>query len=75
MSSLTKEQRALVMLADVECLPYKDIAEVLGKPAGTIRSRLHRIHRLLRNRLESIEREKSGAVPRGKLTLRAKMAQ
>jgi RNA polymerase sigma-70 factor, ECF subfamily len=48
---LTPEQRVLVALADVEGLPHKDIAEIIGKPVGTIRSRLHRMHKLLREQL------------------------
>ena len=59
LDSLTPEQRTLVILADVENVPYKDIAEMLGKPVGTIRSRLHRTHKLIRHRLEQARR-KSG---------------
>jgi RNA polymerase sigma-70 factor (ECF subfamily) len=57
LNSLTPEQRLLVTLADIEGMPYKDIAEMLGKPVGTIRSRLHRTHKLMRSRLEKYEKE------------------
>lgn len=57
LGSLTPEQRLLVTLADVEGLPYKDIADMMGKPVGTIRSRLHRTHKLMRQRLEKLQRE------------------
>ncbi|RYG48310.1 sigma-70 family RNA polymerase sigma factor [bacterium] len=57
MNSLSPEQRLLVTLADIEGVPYKDIAEMLDKPVGTIRSRLHRTHKLIRSRLEQIRRE------------------
>lgn len=57
LNSLSPEQRLLVTLADVEGVPYKDIADMLGKPVGTIRSRLHRTHKLIRARLEQIKRE------------------
>jgi RNA polymerase sigma-70 factor, ECF subfamily len=57
LNSLSAEQRLLVTLADIEGLPYKDIAEMLGKPVGTIRSRLHRTHKLMRQRLERFEKE------------------
>jgi RNA polymerase sigma-70 factor, ECF subfamily len=58
LNSLTPEQRLLVTLADIEGLPYKEIADIVDKPIGTIRSRLHRTHKLMRQRLEQIEREK-----------------
>lgn len=45
---LKPEQKVLVMLADVENLPYAEIAQTLGVPVGTVRSRLHRAHKQLR---------------------------
>ena|SRR5689334_13201545 len=60
LSTLTPEQRTLVTLADIEGVPYKDIADMLEKPVGTIRSRLHRTHKLIRARLEQIKREQAG---------------
>lgn len=51
LDTLTDEQRMLVTLADIEGMPYQDIAEMLGKPVGTIRSRLHRTHKLMRKRI------------------------
>lgn len=48
---LTPEQRLLVTLADVEGMPHKDIADIIGSPVGTIRSRLHRMHKFLREQL------------------------
>ncbi len=57
MNSLSAEQRLLVTLADVEGVPYKDIADMMGKPVGTIRSRLHRTHKLIRSRLEQLKRD------------------
>jgi RNA polymerase sigma-70 factor, ECF subfamily len=57
LNSLSPEQRMLVTLADIEGVPYKDIAEMMDKPVGTIRSRLHRTHKLIRHRLEQVKRE------------------
>lgn len=57
LSSLSQEQRMLITLADVENMPYKEIAELMGKPVGTIRSRLHRTHKLLRGRMEQYRKE------------------
>lgn len=52
LQALTPDQRELLLMADVEGLAYQDIADRLGKPVGTIRSRLHRIHRQLRMKLQ-----------------------
>lgn len=54
LSGLSEEQRTLVILADVEQMPYKDIAELMNKPVGTIRSRLHRAHKQMRSKLERL---------------------
>ena len=52
LESLTPDQRELIELADVQQVPYNEIAEMLGAPVGTIRSRLHRTHKALRVKLE-----------------------
>ncbi len=64
LDSLTAEQRTLVILADVENVPYKEIADMLGKPVGTIRSRLHRTHKLIRHRLEQARRRNDKSFPK-----------
>jgi len=48
MSGLPPEYRAVVVLADVEEMDYRDVARLLGVPVGTVRSRLHRARRILR---------------------------
>src|SRR5436305_3636725 len=40
--SLPEQFRLAVLLADVEGFSYKEIAEILGVPIGTVMSRLHR---------------------------------
>ena len=57
LNTLSPEQRLLVTLADIEGVPYKEIAEILNKPVGTIRSRLHRTHKTIRTRLENLRKE------------------
>jgi RNA polymerase sigma-70 factor (ECF subfamily) len=69
LNALSPEQRLLITLADVEGVAYKEIAEILGKPVGTIRSRLHRTHKAIRARLEQIRRESQTQVPAGKMRL------
>lgn len=43
--------RTTVYLADVEGYPYKEIAEMMGTPVGTVMSRLHRARARLREQL------------------------
>jgi RNA polymerase sigma-70 factor, ECF subfamily len=51
LASLPDEFRAAVVLCDVADRPYEEIAESLGVPVGTVRSRIHRGRRLLRKAL------------------------
>ncbi len=51
LDELPAEFRLAVVLSDVEDLSYKEIAEIMGCPIGTVMSRLHRGRRLLKSRL------------------------
>lgn len=51
-AGLAEERRVVVVLRDVEGLSYEDIAEALGVPVGTVRSRLHRGRLDLKDKLE-----------------------
>ncbi|MCH8979770.1 MAG: sigma-70 family RNA polymerase sigma factor [Armatimonadetes bacterium] len=50
--SMTSEFRTAVVLADVEGLSYEEIAEVMQTSVGTVRSRIHRGRRQLREYLD-----------------------
>jgi RNA polymerase sigma-70 factor (ECF subfamily) len=47
-----------VVLLDVEGFAYKEIAEMLGIPMGTVMSRLHRGRKFLQKRLYDLARER-----------------
>ena len=58
LDSLPDEFRLAVLLADLEGFSYKEIAEIVGCPLGTVMSRLYRGRRLLRNKLREYARDK-----------------
>ena len=51
-AALPDYQRAMIVLYHTEGLSYEEIAEVLGLPLGTVKSRLNRARLTLREKLE-----------------------
>lgn len=52
LNRLSGEHRTVLVLKDIEGMKYEQIAEVIGVPIGTIRSRIHRARLELRDLLE-----------------------
>src|SRR5256884_9698322 len=48
LDALMEQHRAIIMLSDLEGLSYREIAEVLRIPMGTVMSRLHHARKRLR---------------------------
>jgi RNA polymerase sigma-70 factor (ECF subfamily) len=61
LEALPDDYRMVVLLADLEDFAYKEIAEIVGCPVGTVMSRLFRGRRLLRKSLAEFAK-KSGYV-------------
>jgi RNA polymerase sigma-70 factor (ECF subfamily) len=58
LEDLPENFRMAVLLADVEGFSYKEIAEILGIPIGTVMSRLHRGRKALQKALWQTVRER-----------------
>jgi len=60
LEDLPEEFRAVLLLADVEGLTYREVADAVGCPMGTVMSRLHRARKAVATLL--------GVIPAGRDT-------
>lgn len=64
LAELSDDFRMAVFLSDVEGFAYKEIAEIMDTPVGTVMSRLHRGRRMLREKLRDYAAERGIYDPR-----------
>lgn len=57
LESIPAEFREVIVLRELEDLPYRDIAEIADIPIGTVMSRLSRGRKLLLHALQKLEQE------------------
>ena len=62
LAAMPEEFRMAVYLSDVEGFSYKEIAEIMDVPTGTVMSRLHRGRKLLRESLSAYAKERGFSV-------------
>ncbi|MHC4225597.1 MAG: RNA polymerase sigma factor [Planctomycetota bacterium] len=63
LQTLPPDLRAAVVLYDLEGQSYRDVAEVLGVPEGTVKSRIHRGRQALREQLREFVRNQGSGDP------------
>ncbi len=66
LDALPEEFRTVITLCDLEGLSYKEIADVVGCPVGTVMSRLYRGRRLLEGKLYKLAVERGIVKPEAK---------
>ena len=71
LQEIPEEFRMVVYLADVEGFSYKEIAEIVGVPGGTVMSRLHRGRKQLREKLADYAKELGYSVATSKKAVSA----
>ncbi|MBB6056403.1 MAG: RNA polymerase sigma factor RpoE [Gammaproteobacteria bacterium] len=54
LQSLPEDLRTVITLRELEGLSYEEIAEIIGCPVGTVRSRIFRAREFIDNRLKAV---------------------
>ncbi len=63
LETLHEDFRTVIILCDIEGFTYEEIAEFVNCPVGTVRSRLHRGRKLLRDKLFEYAKKKGYVHP------------
>jgi len=56
-ATIPEKYRVALVLRDIEGLAYEEIAEVMGLPGGTVRSRINRARTMLKKKLQPLRRK------------------
>ncbi len=51
-SSLPEKYRVVLILRDIQKLPYEEISKIINRPIGTVKSRLNRARLMLREKMQ-----------------------
>jgi len=60
-ATVPEKYRLALVLRDIEGLSYEEIAEVLGVPGGTVRSRINRARSMLKRKLQPLLRKQGSS--------------
>ena len=66
LNAVPEHFRVALILRDVQCLSYDEVAKALNVPVGTVRSRLSRARQMFKNRLHQIKTKKNSPTRKGK---------
>lgn len=65
LKSLSGEQRAVLVLREIEGYSYEEVSRMLGCSLGTVKSRLSRAREVMRRRMTELAREAGEDLPAG----------
>ncbi|MHB2018599.1 MAG: RNA polymerase sigma factor [Candidatus Xenobia bacterium] len=66
LNAVPEHFRVALILRDIQCLSYEEVARALNVPVGTVRSRLSRARQMFKNRLHQIKTKKNSPKRQGK---------